>query len=60
VVDRMRGDKDGFWLVLFLTTSESRAELPGILKWARETWDVKVDDSNRPMHVLYCKPLSAR
>jgi uncharacterized membrane protein len=55
---QMRGEKGGFWLVLFLTTESSKSELPAILKWAQANWQVEFDDLNKPMQVLYCRPHS--
>ncbi len=45
----------GFWLVLFLTTSDTRAEFPHIVRWARANWNVETYDSARPLHVLRCR-----
>ena len=53
-------EPDGFWLVLFLTTDESKGELPRIVDWARRYWNVEIDDSNRPMLLVRCRPLAGK
>jgi uncharacterized membrane protein len=52
----MRRDRAGFWLVLFLTVPETKAELPHIRQWAGEGWEVEVDESCPPLCLLRCRP----
>lgn len=53
---RMRGEADGFWLVLYLTDGPKREEEGPIVEWLRRQFTVEVDETFGRMRLLRCRP----
>jgi 4-amino-4-deoxy-L-arabinose transferase-like glycosyltransferase len=53
---RMRGETDGFWLVLYLSDGARRAEEEPIVEWLRRDYVVDVDERIGRMRLLRSRP----
>lgn len=55
-LDRMRHEREGFWLVLYLTSPRTRSEEADILATVRQEFTVVGDTEFTPMRAVLCRP----
>jgi 4-amino-4-deoxy-L-arabinose transferase-like glycosyltransferase len=58
--ERMRGERDGFWMVLYLSDGSTRAEEDAITDWLRKEFVVETDERFGRLRLLRCRPRTAR
>jgi hypothetical protein len=51
----MRNERDGFWVVLYPTSSATRDEVPRLVAWLQTEFEVVADEEWPPLRLLHCR-----